>query len=87
VKMKWLIFILTAFLISGCASVNWDSRVGKYTNDQAITDYGPPDSQSKLSNGHIVYSWITGQGRNWTDKIILTFNKQGQLVSGQEKRL
>jgi hypothetical protein len=53
--------LITAFL-TGCKStppVDWNSRVGTYTYDQAVTDLGPPDKQAKLDDGKTVVEWIT----------------------------
>ena len=53
---------LLLLLVAGCATtkkVDWDSRVGTYTFDQAVTDYGPPDKQTTLSNGQKVADWVT----------------------------
>lgn len=45
---------------AGCATpkVDWQSRVGTYTFDQAVTDLGPPDKSSKLSDGTLVAEWV-----------------------------
>ena len=56
------ILFLAAALLTGCQTtppINWDSRVGNYTYDQAVKDYGPPDRQAKLSDGQVVAKWIT----------------------------
>ena len=56
------IFTLATTLITGCKStptINWNSRVGTYTYDQAVTDLGPPDKQAKLTDGKNVCEWIT----------------------------
>jgi hypothetical protein len=53
--------LLVAFMV-GCATtrpIDWNSRVGIYTFDQAVTELGPPDKQAALSDGKIVASWIT----------------------------
>src|SRR5271165_2503450 len=53
--------LITAFL-TGCKStppVDWNSRIGTYNYDQAVTDLGPPDKQAKLDNGKTVAEWIT----------------------------
>ena len=53
--------LITSFLI-GCKStptIDWNSRVGTYTYDQAVTDLGPPDKQAKLTDGYTVAEWIT----------------------------
>jgi len=53
---------LAALVFSGCSTtkkVDWDSRVGSFTYDQAIAELGPPDKQTKLSDGKTVADWIT----------------------------
>ena len=63
--MKFSAVAMLAFaivLITGCSTtkpIDWDSRVGTYTYDQAVTDLGPPDKQAKLTDGNTVASWIT----------------------------
>jgi hypothetical protein len=56
------ILALAATLITGCKTtppVDWNSRVGTYTFDQAVIELGPPDKQAKLSDGKTVAEWIT----------------------------
>ena len=51
-----------AFLLISCANkkrVDWNSRIGSYTYDQAVADMGPPDKQATLSDGRTVAEWIT----------------------------
>ena len=53
---------LVAAFIVGCQTtkpVDWNSRVGNYTFDQAVSELGPPDKQAKLSDGKTVAEWIT----------------------------
>ncbi|HEX5398488.1 MAG TPA: hypothetical protein VFY06_05505 [Verrucomicrobiae bacterium] len=55
---NWLLML--ALVVAGCATttkINWQARVGTYTYDQAVTDFGPPDKSAKLSNGSIVAQW------------------------------
>lgn len=80
-----LLLILAAGPV-GCRSVDWDSRVGNYTYDDAVRDYGPPDNSEALGNGSRVSSWTTSVGRNWIDKLILTFDENGVLVRKLQKR-
>ena len=59
-----ILFLAVAF-IAGCKTtpkVDWNSRVGTYTFDRAVTDMGPPDKQAKLSDGKKVAQWITLHG-------------------------
>ncbi len=54
--------VLAALVMTGCATtrpIDWNSRVGSYTFDQAVTELGPPDKQAKLSDGKTVAVWIT----------------------------
>jgi hypothetical protein len=62
---KWIGLMLVAGLLAtalgGCKStpkVDWNTRVGAYTYDQAVTELGPPDRATKLSDGKIVAEWI-----------------------------
>lgn len=52
--------------MAGCVTrpkIDWGSRVGAYTYDQAIIDLGPPDKSAKLSDGTVVAEWMTQKGR------------------------
>src|SRR5208282_2285889 len=63
VKLSFLaILVLASALMVGCQTtkpIDWNSRVGTYTFDQAVTDMGPPDKQTTLSDGRLVAQWIT----------------------------
>jgi hypothetical protein len=52
------------FLGSGCVStrIDWESRVGMYTYDQAVLELGPPDRSETLSDGTRVAEWLTRRG-------------------------
>lgn len=68
VKWPWsflFLFTFAAWLVAGCATtkpIDWNSRIGTYTFDQAVADYGPPDKQTTLSDGDLVAQWITRRG-------------------------
>ncbi|HTI98291.1 MAG TPA: hypothetical protein VL527_05250 [Dongiaceae bacterium] len=54
--------LLLALLLAGCASkpsIDWAARVGNYTSDQALVDFGPPDKQAETSTGTTVMEWIS----------------------------
>jgi hypothetical protein len=54
--------LVVAAILAGCKTtppIDWNSRVGNYTYDQAVTELGPPDKQAKLSDGKMVAEWIT----------------------------
>lgn len=57
--------VLLTLLLAGCASrpaIDWSSRIGSYTYDQAVMDYGPPDKSAVLSDHTRVAEWLTGRG-------------------------
>lgn len=50
-------------LVSGCTTrptVDWSSRVGSYTYDQAVLELGPPDRMTEISGGKKVADWVVG---------------------------
>jgi hypothetical protein len=56
-------FGLCIFLI-GCATtkIDWNSRIGVFTYDQAVLEFGPPDKSAKLTDGTVVAEWMTRRG-------------------------
>jgi hypothetical protein len=59
---------LAGFLLAGCATtpkIDWASRVGVYTYEQAILEFGPPDKNAKLKDGTIVAEWLTQRGGSY----------------------
>jgi hypothetical protein len=58
--------LLAALLLAGigCATnkIDWQSRVGSYTYDQAVLELGPPDKSATLADGTKVVDWLTGRG-------------------------
>lgn len=55
------VLVFAVVLISGCATVppvDWNSRVSNYTFAQAVHELGPPNRQSRLSNGGTVLKWF-----------------------------
>ena len=57
-----LLGMLAVFMLAGCQfakPINWNSRVGSYSFDQAVIELGPPVSQAKLSDGRLVAKWVT----------------------------
>ena len=64
VVARILIWVFPVWLLAGCATgrVDWNARVGNYTRDQAILDYGPPDKSAELTDGTMVYEWLQWHG-------------------------
>jgi hypothetical protein len=62
----WLLALATMVMLSGagCATnrVDWDGRVGSYTFDDAVREFGPPDKSAQLTDGSTVADWIIARG-------------------------
>ena len=63
-KKNFTLFLALAMVAAcfvGCVThrIDWNARVGSYTFDQAVTEFGPPDKQAKLSDGRLVAEWIS----------------------------
>ncbi len=61
IKRNWIGLALVTLLLAGCVTqrINWNARIGTYTFDQAVLDFGPPDKQARLSDGRLVAEWIS----------------------------
>jgi hypothetical protein len=48
----------------GCATprVDWSTRVGDYTYDQAVLEMGPPERHARLTDGSVVAEWLESRG-------------------------
>jgi hypothetical protein len=60
-------FLISLALLqaAACATtprIDWGARVGSYTYDQAIVEFGPPDKSAKLKDGTLVGEWMTRRG-------------------------
>ena len=67
-RMRFLGRVLAGLLVTssvfllGCRTapkIDWQSRIGTYTYDQAVVDFGPPDKAAKLSDGRTVADWVS----------------------------
>lgn len=55
---------LVALALAGCATpINWQARAGVYTYNEAMMDYGPPMSVTRLNDGSTVVEWMTERGQ------------------------
>jgi hypothetical protein len=62
---RTVLTLLATILLAGCVTqkIDWPARVGQYTQDQAIMDFGPPDKSAKLFDGTVVDEWLTEHSR------------------------
>lgn len=74
--------LLAALLLAGCGGkrIDWDSRIGTYTLEQAIDDYGEPQGFEELSDGSRLYLWYDAGLSRWYDVLALIFNDQNRLM-------
>ena len=64
IRFASTIFTLALLLVVACTStpkVDWNSRVGSYSYDQAVVELGPPDRMTEISEGRKVADWVTGR--------------------------
>jgi hypothetical protein len=58
-------FVLAAFCFVGCTTTppaDWNSRVGNYTYDEAVKEYGSPTLQTQAPDGKVVVKWVKPGG-------------------------
>lgn len=61
-----LLALILSLGFAACATVpkiDWASRVGNYSWDNAVRELGPPDKDARLSDGSRVSEWLTDRGR------------------------
>lgn len=65
--------MFVGMLGSGCATkIDWKSRVGSYTYDDAIKELGPPDKVATTSDQMTVAEWLLYSGSTFA-----TYNEWG----------
>ncbi len=63
-RIAGIMGVLITVILVGCAGpkIDWGSRVGSYTFDDAVREMGPPERQATLSDGSKVVDWVTERG-------------------------
>ena len=64
-KILLICFLMFVAFQNGCATkpkIDWNSRVGNYTFDDAVREFGPPDKSAKLTDGTMVCEWLLYRG-------------------------
>jgi hypothetical protein len=61
---KWCSMGVIVIGLAGCASnrIDWNSRIGNYTYDQAVLEMGPPERKETLQDGTRVAEWLLHRG-------------------------
>lgn len=65
--MRWVSWALVLVWVTGCATapkIDWNSRIGNYSYDQAVLEFGPPDRMATLTDGTKVVEWLSFRGRS-----------------------
>ena len=70
-KLRYLLLSVLALMAWSCASgtkatvqnIDWGSRIGTYTYDEALAELGEPDVISQSSEGRIA-EWVLRQSPN-----------------------
>ena len=71
-SLRALGLVLALLALTGCATrhkIDWAARVGNYTFDQAVLEFGPPTKQATLTDGTLVAEWQTQRGYTQTEYI------------------
>lgn len=80
---RMILSALVAMLFAGCATtpkIDWQARVGVYTYDQAVMQFGPPDKSAKLTDGSTVADWVTERGYIYATSNYYPFYTPGYVV-------
>lgn len=73
---------LLLLVLTGCATtkIDWNSRIGQYSYDEAVAEMGVPDRQATLSDGSVVAEWLTRRGgaygytHHWRGSPFMNYN-------------
>ena len=60
-ESSWLCWLVLLFL-AGCATTDWNSRIGLLTYEQAVAELGTPIVSTNLSDGTRVADWLVRRG-------------------------
>src|SRR5436309_15632887 len=75
--------LLFNWLFVGCASrsrVNWESRIGNFSYDQAEALKGPPDKSTRLNDGSTVAEWFIKHGSSFSFGVGTGFYSGGSAL-------
>ena len=62
---KFVAAMLALCFVAGCATelkIDWSSRVGHYTYDQALAEFGRPEASKRSADGGTVAEWLIQRG-------------------------
>ncbi|HEU4686293.1 MAG TPA: hypothetical protein VFS39_17435 [Nitrospira sp.] len=86
--MRLPLFILAGAIFFGCAAgpdtLNWQSRIGRFSLDDAKRELGPPESCVGLENEGTACSWTRFKSKDQIEKLVLTFHSNGVLATASD---
>ena len=62
---KFITAMFVIFALAGCATtqkIDWSARLGHYTYDQAVAEFGKPNESTKSADGGTVADWLIDRG-------------------------
>ena len=80
---RFSLFVLLGWLVAGCAltpKVDWNSRIGNFTYDQAVVEKGPPDRSTTLSDGSTVAEWFIKHSSSFSFGVGTGFYSGGSAI-------
>ena len=89
-KLSALLCALVLSLSSCASGPDWGTRVGGYTYDQAVIDYGPPLRSESLTDGTIsaefrTGTWVHPGGGRQDHTTLMRFDGRGVLMSARDR--
>jgi hypothetical protein len=64
--IRALLGLLVGLALVGCATgsrTDWPSRVGHYSYDDSVKEYGPPLRKESTTDGTVVAEWLLNRGQ------------------------
>ena len=82
--MRHIVLLAFCLLTVACVAVtgtDWQTRIGHFSLNDARRELGAPESCIGLDDGGSVCSWRASSGKKEMDKLVLTFDQNGQLAT------
>jgi hypothetical protein len=63
-RLSAVVVLVASFIGCTTTRIDWQTRVGSYTYDQAVLELGPPDKLATLTDGTKVGEWLMYRGQS-----------------------
>ncbi len=81
------LLVSAACAASGGKATDWQAKIGQQSFEEVSRELGDPERCVDLDHGGTVCSWTLSKGKDWVDKLILTFDQQHRLATVDTVRL